>query len=183
MTLIKLTKSTEINNAPGRARSFSTTGNKPEVHVLLHDIRSTHNVGSIFRTSDALGVKKIYLSGFSPAPIDRFKKPRKDIAKVALGAEKSIEWEEVSSPEVLIKKLKKEGFEIIGLEQSPKSVDYKKIKISKPTLFVVGAEVTGIEKKLLSLCDVVAEIPMMGDKESLNVSVAFGVAMFRMMGI
>jgi 23S rRNA (guanosine2251-2'-O)-methyltransferase len=156
---------------------------KNEIHVLLHDIRSTHNIGSIFRTADAAGVKKIYLSGFSPSPVDRFGRARKDIAKVALGAEKGILWEEVSSPVDLIKKLKKEGFEIIGLEQDQKSVDYKKIKISTPTLFIVGSEVEGIDKKILSLCDTIVEIPMMGEKESLNVSVAFGVALFRMLGI
>ncbi len=153
------------------------------MQVLLHDIRSTHNVGSMFRTSDAAGISKIYLSGFSPTPLDRFKRPRKDIAKVALGAEKTIPWEEVVSPIELIKKLKKEGFEIVGLEQSPKSVDYKKVKIKKPTLFVVGSEVTGVDSKILSLCDKIVEIPMLGDKESLNVSVAFGIALFRIIGI
>lgn len=156
---------------------------KRQVSVLLHDIRSTHNVGSMFRTADALGVTKIYLSGFSPTPLDRFNKPRKDIAKVALGAEEAIAWEYIENPQTLIKKLKKEKAKVIGLEQSPKSVDYKKVKVEKSVLFVMGSEVTGIEKKLLSLCDVVAEIPMKGEKESLNVSVAFGVALFRILGI
>ena len=79
---------------------------KREVYVLLHNIRSTHNVGSIFRTADALNAGKIYLSGYTPAPLDRFKRVRKDIAKVALGAEKNIPWEEVVNPLELIKKLK-----------------------------------------------------------------------------
>lgn len=156
---------------------------KREVRVLIHDIRSTHNVGSMFRTSDSVGVNKIYLSGYSPTPKDKYDRPRKDVAKVALGAEKTIPWEYVESPQVLIKKLKKEGFEIVGLEQSEHSVDYKKFKYNKPILFIVGSEVLGMDKKILDLCDVVVEIPMMGEKESLNVSVAFGVAIFRLLNI
>ena len=154
-----------------------------EVTILLHDIRSTHNVGSIFRTSDALGVNKIYLSGYTPAPIDKYGRARKDIAKVALGAEKDISWEYVEDSVKTIKKLKKEGYQVIVVEQDNKSVDYKKVKIVYPVLFVVGNEVDGVDKKVLSLCDIVAEIPMMGKKESLNVSVAFGVALSRMLGI
>lgn len=153
------------------------------VAVLLHNIRSTHNVGSIFRTADALGISKIYISGYSPTPLDRFGKPRKDIAKVALGAEKTIPWEYDASPEKIIKKLKSEKYEVVALEQTKNSVDYKKVKVSYPLLFVVGNEVDGVEEKLLKQSDVVVEIPMMGDKESLNVSVAFGVAMFRILNI
>ena len=155
---------------------------KKEVYVLLHNIRSTHNVGSIFRTADALGITKIYLSGFTPTPIDKFGRNRKDIAKVALGAEKSLDWEYLGSPEKTIKDLKKTGVMVVGIEQAKDSVDYKKIKINQPSLFVVGNEVDGVEKNILKLCDVVAEIPMMGEKESLNVSVAFGVALFRILG-
>lgn len=154
-----------------------------EVVVLLHDIRSTHNVGSIFRTSDALGVNKIYLSGFSPTPRDKYGRWRKDIAKVALGAEQSIEWEYIADPKKVISKLKKEGFCIVAVEQSEKSVDYKKVKVKKPVLFIVGNEVDGVDKKTLSVCDVVAEIPMKGEKESLNVSVAFGVALSRILNV
>ncbi len=156
---------------------------KKEVVVLVHDIRSTHNVGSIFRTSDAVGVKKIYLSGFSPAPVDKFSRPRKDIAKVSLGAEKTIPWECIDDPEKLIKKYKKSGFEIVGLEQSERSIDYKKFKRTKPIFFIIGSEVLGMDKKILKLCDQVVEIPMKGEKESLNVSVAFGVAIYRILGV
>ncbi len=154
-----------------------------QVEILLHDIRSTHNVGSIFRTCDALGISKIYISGYTPTPTDKFDRARKDIAKVALGAEKSIPWEYVKSPLALIKKLKKNKYSIIALEQSKDSIDYKKIKIEKPMLFVVGNEVTGIDSKILSLADNIVEIPMKGKKESLNVSVAFGVALFRLLNI
>lgn len=153
-----------------------------QIYILLHNIRSTHNVGSIFRTSDALGVNKIYLSGYTPTPLDRFGRPRKDVAKVALGAEKTIDWEYFKDPKKIIEKLKKSKFQIIGLEQGNKSVDYKKVKMEYPALFIVGNEVEGVELGILKLCDVVAEIPMKGKKESLNVSVAFGVGLFRMLG-
>jgi len=156
---------------------------KREIAVLLHDIRSTHNVGSIFRTCDALGVKKVYISGYTPTPLDRFERPRKDIAKVALGAEKNVEWETIPNSEEKIKKLKKDGFMIVGIEQTKNSIDYKKVKINYPVLFVVGNEVGGVDKKILKFCDAFAEIPMKGKKESLNVSVAFGVALFRMLNI
>jgi len=138
-------------------------------------------VGSIFRTADALGISKIYISGFSPTPLDKFNKPRKDIAKVALGAEKTIEWEYIKNPKKLIEQMKANKVLIVGVEQSEKSIDYKKVKIKYPVLFLVGNEVDGISKPMLSLCDIVAEIHMAGDKESLNVSVAFGVSLFRML--
>lgn len=154
---------------------------KREIYVLLHNIRSTHNIGSIFRTADALGVRKIYISGYSPTPLDKFDRPRKDVAKVALGAEKTIDWEYVKTPNKILQKMKKDGVNIIALEQAKNSIDYKKIKVKYPVLFLVGNEVEGISKNLLSLCDSVAEIPMAGDKESLNVSVAFGVGLFRML--
>ncbi len=156
---------------------------KKEIFVLLHNIRSTHNVGSIFRTADAAGAGKIFLSGYTPTPLDKFGRPRKDIAKVSLGAEKTLDWEYAKNAKKIIEKLKKEKFQIVALEQSQNSVDYKKVKIKFPVLFVVGNEVGGIEKNILSLCDTVAEIPMHGKKESLNVSVAFGVGIFRMLNI
>ena len=152
-----------------------------EVSVLLHNIRSTHNVGSIFRTADALGVSKIYISGYTPAPNDRFNRPRTDISKVSLGAEKTVSWEIIKNSKTLIKKLKKGGVQVVGLEQAKNSIDYKKVKIENSILFIVGNEVFGIDKDVLSLCDVVAEIPMAGNKESLNVSVAFGVALYRIL--
>jgi 23S rRNA (guanosine2251-2'-O)-methyltransferase len=154
-----------------------------QVCVLLHNIRSVHNVGSIFRTSDAVGVDKIYISGFTPCPIDKWGRDRKDFTKVSLGSEKSIEWEAVISPIRLIEKLKKLGYRVIALEQSANSSDYKKIRIKKDenVLIVVGYEVEGISGEILNKADVIAEIPMRGQKESLNVSVAFGVAVFRIL--
>jgi 23S rRNA (guanosine2251-2'-O)-methyltransferase len=156
---------------------------KYPVHLLLADMRSTHNVGSIFRTADAAGVSAIVLSGTTPAPLDRFNNPRSDIAKVALGAEKTVSWTYSRTTLPVIKKHKKEGFQIIALEQSDTSVDYKKVKVTKPTLIILGNEPKGISKSLLKHADIVAEIPMAGDKESLNVSVAAGIFLFRLLNI
>jgi tRNA G18 (ribose-2'-O)-methylase SpoU len=146
--------------------------------LALHNIRSVHNVGSIFRTADAAGVAKIYLCGYTPAPIDRFGRARKDIAKVALGAEKTIEWESVGSITELIKKLKKEKYTILALEQSSTSIDYRRAKLGSKNLLILGEEVKGIEENILKMCEQVLEIPMRGGKESLNVSVAAGVALY-----
>ncbi len=147
--------------------------------VILHNIRSVYNVGSVFRTADAVGVSKIYLTGYTPTPLDRFGRERKDVAKSALGAQKSMEWEYVKSISSVVKKLKKGQFEIVAVEQSPQSVDYKKLKSKQKVAFVFGNEVRGVSKSLLEKCDKIIEIPMRGEKESLNVSVSAGVVLFR----
>jgi tRNA G18 (ribose-2'-O)-methylase SpoU len=149
-----------------------------EIYLLLHNIRSTHNVGSIFRTADATRVSKIYISGYTPRPIDRFGRERQDISKVSLGSEKTVAWESVDDIKTLIKKLKKEEVKIIGLEQNKRSVDYKNAKLSQKNLIILGEEVSGIDKDLLDVCDEIVEIPMLGEKESLNVSVATGVLLY-----
>ncbi len=156
---------------------------KKENYIILHNIRSAYNVGSIFRTAEACGISRIFLSGYTPVPTDSFNREVKMISKTALGAEKNIPWEYFSQPHGLIKKLKKGGVQIIGVEQSKKSVDYKKIEIDDSTAFIFGNEVRGISKQLLNQCDAIAEIPMLGKKESLNVSVAVGVALFRILKI
>lgn len=154
-----------------------------DVRVLLHNIRSTHNVGSIFRTSDAAGISHIYISGYTPSPFDQFQRKQKDIAKTALGAEDSVEWSKAGTLKKLIAKLKIEGFSVVALEQSKKSVDYKKVELGEKVLLIVGNEVKGMSPELLKLSDIVAEIPMKGEKESLNVSVAFGIALFQLLKI
>ncbi len=151
--------------------------------LILHNIRSIYNVGSIFRTAEACGITKIFLTGYTPTPLDRFGREVKAISKVSLGAEKKVPWEYFSQPKKLIEKLKKEGVQLIGVEQDKYSVDYKKIKLNQSTAFLLGNEVSGISKQLLAQCDIVAEIPMKGEKESLNVAVAIGIALFRMLNI
>jgi tRNA G18 (ribose-2'-O)-methylase SpoU len=150
-----------------------------EITLLLHDIRSVYNVGAIFRTADAIGVSKIYLSGHTPTPVDRFNIPRQDFAKSALGSEKTVAWEYAKTPTKFLKKLTAEKFQIIAVEQNDKSVDYKKVKIANKCLVIFGNEIAGVSKVLLKNVDVVAEIPMRGMKESLNVSVSAGIVLFR----
>ncbi len=151
-----------------------------QISVALHNIRSTHNVGSIFRTADGAGVEKLYLCGVTPSPVDRFGRARADVAKVALGAEKTVPWESVADSKDLIERLKKEGYKVFALEQSEKSVDYRTAKLGGRNLLIVGNEVGGIEPEILDICDEILEIPMKGEKESLNVSVAAGIALFGM---
>ncbi len=151
-----------------------------QIYLLLHNIRSTHNVGAIFRTADAVKVSKIFISGYTPAPIDRFGRVRQDISKTSLGAEKTVAWESIENIKYLIKKLKKEGFQIVGLEQDKKSIDYRKISKKEKMLIILGTEVSGIEKEILDLCDEIIEIPMLGEKESLNVSVATGIVLYQL---
>src|SRR3989344_5061946 len=128
--------------------------------VILHNIRSVENVGAMFRTSDAAGVSKIYLTGYTPAPLDRFGRKRKDLAKSALGAEEFVPWEQKKNLPALISKLKKEGYLIIGVEQDKNSIDYRKLKAKSHKLkaIIMGPEVTGIPKNILKKCDVIAEI-------------------------
>lgn len=152
--------------------------------LILPNIRSVYNVGSIFRTADAVGISKIYLVGVTPGPLDRFGRKRTDLAKVALGAEMSVNWEHVENLDEVIKYLKNEGYFIVALEQDVVSVDYKEIVLpgNKQNLaFLIGEETVGLSQRELSYADVIAEIPMAGDKESLNVSVATGVALFRIL--
>lgn len=155
------------------------------VSVALHDVRSVHNVGSVFRTSDAAGVEKIYLCGYTPAPVDRFGRARSDLAKVALGAEENISWELVESTASLIREQKKRGVTVIAIEQAPHAVHIKEIakKISAfpagaEILFVFGNETKGLPEEIIKLCDHVAFLPMRGNKESLNVSVSVGIALY-----
>lgn len=150
------------------------------IYLILHNIRSVHNVGGLFRTADAAGVSKIFLVGFTPAPLDRFGRSRKDFSKTALGAEKTVPWESVKTLPSLVKRLKGEGVSILGLELSDRSLPYQTVKPSFPVALVLGNEVKGLTKKEMDLCDVLIEIPMAGKKESLNVGVAGGIALFKL---
>jgi len=156
--------------------------------VILHNIRSAHNVGSIFRTADAAGIEKIYLCGITPTPIDQFKRVNKEIFKTALGAQDYISWEKigksvsVQATLSLIKRLKLEGYKILAVEQDKKSVPYTELNLSqkdtKKIVLVMGYEVLGLPPSIIKSADHVIEIPMYGRKESLNVGVAFGIAVY-----
>lgn len=151
------------------------------LELILHNIRSNHNVGSIFRTADGAGVAKLWLTGYTPAPLDQFKRVNNEIAKTALGAEQSVGWEKRENILELITELKKAGYKILALEQNDKSVDYREVKLAGKTALIVGNEVGGVEPEVLNLCDQIIEIPMRGNKESLNVSVATGIAVYKLL--
>lgn len=154
-----------------------------EIVLILDNIRSVENTGSIFRTAECLGVRKIYLIGTTPAPLDRFGRARPDFSKVALGAETLIKWEYSKDIIEVIKELKSQNFKIIALEQNENSKDLKDLKDFKAPLMialVVGNEVEGVSGEALKLCDSIIEIEMKGEKESLNVSVATGIALFEL---
>lgn len=172
-----------------------------EIVAVLHDIRSVHNVGSIFRTADAAGVAKVYCCGITPAPLDRFKNVRVDFAKVALGAEKFVAWEHAKNISEVITALKESGFTVFAIEQSRHSIPYNMVRQAHHArrrgariALVLGNEVEGLPPAVLKLADKTLEIPMHGamvrqahhprrsgvGKESLNVAVAFGVVVFRL---
>ncbi len=149
--------------------------------AILHNIRSLHNVGSIFRTADAAGIEKIYLTGYTASPVDRLGKLRASFGKVSLGAEKFVPWEKFAQIDKLVRKMKLSGFTMVALEQSAKSIPYTKLSGNVEKLaLVVGNEVRGLSKTVLGKCDKIVEIPMSGHKESLNVGVAFGVVVFNL---
>jgi len=147
-----------------------------ELVVILHNIRSTHNVGSIFRTADAFGVSKMYLTGYTPTPTDRFGREQKDIAKTALGAQMYIPWEQCDIQKAL-KALRAEEFSIVSVEQDSRSVSLGDYKAPEKVALIFGNEVRGVSKQLRDVSDVIVEIPMQGKKESLNVSVTAGVVL------
>jgi tRNA G18 (ribose-2'-O)-methylase SpoU len=140
--------------------------------LVVPNIRSGHNVGAMFRTADGAGVDKIYICGYSPTP------PHPQVDKVSLGAEKSVPWEYAKQTSRLLKKLKKEGYNIVGLEQAERSQNIFDFKPKFPLALVVGNEKTGLPKNWQALCDELIDIPMRGKKNSLNVSVAGGITMY-----
>lgn len=170
-----------------------------KIIVILNNIRSNENVGSIFRTCDAVGVSKIILVGYTPAPIDRFDRENKGLTKASLGAEKFVEWKKEENLLQAIQNLKNHfvrsqllrksryqndfsDFKIVGIEQSKKAINYKKIKqqiaSSQHLALVFGNEVDGLSKEDLKLCDIIAQLPMLGKKESLNVAVCAGIVLY-----
>ena len=142
---------------------------KVPISFFLENIRSAHNVGSIFRTADGMGAEKIFLSGYTCKP------PRNDLSKTALGAELSVEWEHDEDQISLAKKIKKSNINLVLLEHTKFSKSIYEFDWSFPSCIVVGNEVSGVTEELVSLCDKHVEIPMQGVKQSLNVSVASGI--------
>jgi len=145
---------------------------KHKIILILYNVRSRENVGSIFRTADGAGVDKIYLCGITSTP------PHEKISKTALGAENFVTWEYYKQTWRLLAKLKKEGINIVALEQTKESVDLFKFKPKFPLALVLGNEVKGLSPQILKYCDKKISIPMYGKKESLNVAVAAGIAVY-----
>jgi len=155
------------------------------MNVVVDSLRSAHNVGSILRTADALGIKKVYLCGTTPAPVDRFGRENQRVTKVSLGAEKSVAWEVHPDTATLLATLKKDGMRVVALEQDESAVEISGVTLSEAdstrTTLVIGPEVTGLSPVVLALADQIVEIPMHGAKESLNVAVAFGIAAYTLL--
>lgn len=156
----------------------------PEIIVLAHNIRSTFNVGSLFRTADGFGVKEIIFSGYTPYPslpndprLPHIReKITKDIHKTALGAELTVPFRYEPTPPC--DELKKQGYRLVALEQSPRSTLLPNYKRPGKIALLLGEEVDGIAPELVSMCDDIVEIPMKGKKESFNVSVAAAIALY-----
>jgi len=142
------------------------------VRVLLDNVRSLYNVGSIFRTSDAAGVEKIYVCGITGQP------PRAEITKAALGADKSVPWQYNENSVEVVQQLKSEGFKIVILEHTDQPNIYSQVKYEFPMCLVIGHEITGVSDEIVELADMAVEIPMFGIKQSLNVAVAYGITIY-----
>lgn len=147
-------------------------------YLILENIRSAYNVGAIFRTAEGAGVSKIFLVGYTPAPIDRFGRIQTKIKKTSLGASEKIEWSHHSDSSKIIKELKEKDFQVVAVEQSEKSVSLKYFRVPQKTVYIMGNEVGGISELTLEQADSIVDIPMLGTKESLNVSVAAGIVLY-----
>ena len=149
---------------------------KLPISILVENIRSVHNVGSIFRSADGFGAEKIYLTGYTAYP------PRDDLHKTALGAEDSVPWEYYEDTLIIARKIKSEGIKLVLIEQTVESTSIFDIdsSLSFPVCFVVGNEVSGVREDLSALADIHLELPMRGIKQSLNVSVATGIVGYEM---
>jgi tRNA G18 (ribose-2'-O)-methylase SpoU len=165
-------KHEEISKNRSTIESIHTVKKLP-VYVILNSIRSSYNVGSIFRTSDGAMVEKLYICGYTPYP------PKKEVLKTALGSQASVDWEYIDNPSEIIKKLKSEGVRICALEQTDKSFPYYELsKEHLPLCIIIGNEITGVDQELIDMCDFSVEIPQYGIKQSLNVAVAYGITIF-----
>ena len=151
---------------------FKSSKKKPVV-IVLDNIRSAHNVGSIFRTSDAFLITKLILCGITPTP------PSNEIRKSALGSTNSVEWVKEEETGIAINPLKKEGYYIVGVEQVEEATEIQKFQNNKPIALIFGHEVNGISQEIIDTCDEIIEIPQYGTKHSLNISVCAGIVMWK----
>jgi tRNA G18 (ribose-2'-O)-methylase SpoU len=149
--------------------------------VILENVRSAQNVGSIFRTADGAGARKIILLGYTPGPIDRFGRVQPRIAKTSLGATESVAWEKIENDaegQRTLMQLKEEGYALIAVEQTPAAVSLPEFEPPERAAYIFGNEIDGVSASLLALADMAIEIPMRGKKESLNVAVCAGIILY-----
>ena len=163
----------KLSGDPITRHNFTRGPSKLPLVVVLNNLRSLYNVGSIFRTSDAVGVEKIWLCGITGHP------PSLKISKTALGAEETVPWEHEWNVVKVLRQLKERGYQIVLMEQVRESVPCDEFKWRLPVCLVLGNENSGISDGLLALADAAVEIEMVGIKHSLNVTVAFGIAAYR----
>lgn len=164
----------EISKSRSTIETLHTVKKLP-VYVVLNSIRSSYNVGSIFRTSDGAMIEKLFLCGYTPHP------PKKEVLKTALGSQNSVGWEYAKNAKDVITELKKNGVKICALELTENSVlHYNLSKEIFPMALLIGNEITGVSQELLDMCDLSIEIPQYGIKQSLNVAVAYGIAIFEL---
>ncbi len=149
-----------------------------QLFLILHNIRSVENVGAMFRTADGAGVSKVFLTGYTPAPVDRFGRVIEKMKKTSLGATDMVPYEVYEHVETCIEKLQESGVSVIALEQQQNALPYTDMSYPERIAFVVGNEVEGVPEEVCTLCDSVVHIPMHGKKESLNVSTATGIVLF-----
>ena len=157
-----------------------------EIILIAHNLRSCHNVGSLLRTAEGLGAQQVFLTGYTPFPLqandprrpDIAAKMQKQIHKTALGAEDTLLWEHADTIEPIIAKLHQDGFMIAAVEQAPQAVILPSFAPPQKIALLVGREVEGVEPEVLALCDTHLEIPMFGQKESFNVVQAAAMALY-----
>jgi 23S rRNA (guanosine2251-2'-O)-methyltransferase len=157
-----------------------------ELVLIAHNLRSSHNIGSLLRTAEGLGVKKVFLTGYSPYPTSdqdtrlphKAAEQTRQITKTALGAENQVAWEYIEDINHVLKLLRKQEFLILGLEQTDKSLDINSFSPPQRVAIILGREVEGLEPELIAACDILVEIPMLGQKESFNVVQAAAMALF-----
>jgi tRNA G18 (ribose-2'-O)-methylase SpoU len=155
--------------------AFIAADGRHPIYIVLENVRSLFNVGAVFRTADAVAAAGVYLAGFTGTP------PRKEIRRVALGAEESVPWRYAPDAPSAVRALRSRGVHVVALEQAAGSVDFREYAYRLPVAVVVGHEVEGVSPETLDVCEGAVHIPMLGEKVSLNVSVAAGVMLYELL--
>ncbi len=160
-----------------------------QIRLIIHDVRSAHNVGALLRTADGLGVEHVYLTGLTPYPTKSRGERRlphlaarqtRQIRKTALGAEDTVPWSQTRAPSAMLNRLAADDWQLVALEQAPQSVELSQLRPTAKIVLVVGAEIGGLPIAVLRRCDQIVEIPMLGNKESFNVATATAIVLYHL---